>query len=161
MKIISKENRSIKSYKSSEYSIIIIICLYIFALIFFWLIVTAKDLDINIKLLGVVLVVFFFSFLCWFFNFEFEIYNTHFSICYGLVFLPFKIIFTEILFNNIDWIDGGKFEGKIQWGTKITIFEITFYLKSGKIKKYSLLGKESDFRNVIYNWRKIANYEIE
>jgi hypothetical protein len=161
MEIISRKNKPIKSYKSTEYNTIIILFLYIIALVSIWLIIF-KDFDIDLKIFCAIFLLTFFSFFYWFFNFEFEIYNTHFTICSNLIFLPFKIIFAKIYFDNIEWIDCGKFEGRISMlGGKVTIFEIKFYFKNGKFKKYSFMGKYNDLSYVANNWKIIAKYNIK
>jgi hypothetical protein len=161
MKIISKKNKPIKSYKTTEYNIIIIIFLYIISLVSIWLIIF-KDFDTGLKIICVIFLIIFFAFFYWFFNFEFEIYNTYFTICSNLILLPFKIIFAKIYFDNIEWIDYGKIEGHISiYGEKFTVFEIKFYLKNGKFKKYSFMGEYNELSYIAKNWKTIAKYNMK
>jgi hypothetical protein len=65
----------------------------------------------------------------------------------------------EIKFDNIDWIDGEKFRGANGSSSAITFLIIKYYLKNGKVKKQTFLGKEDEFYNIIHNWKNIAKYE--
>ena len=146
MDIISKKDKPIKSYR--KYSKIIIILLYIVGIIVFYQVIIAKIYGF-LLIFGPV-----FFWICWNFNSEFEIYNDRFAVGYNFIFLPCKLIITEIFFDNINWIDGGEeFRGRL---VKLIM---RFYFKNGEIKECVFNGDEKDFYDVIYNWKKIAKYE--
>ena len=153
IEITSKKHKPIKSFKSSEHNKIIII-LYIFVISTFCLMLNTKEFGITTKIIFMIMIIFLFFVLYWFFNFEFEIYHTYFTICFQMIFFPIKIVLVKILFNNIEWIDGEEIQG-----LKMTIFKIKFYLKNGKTKNYSFMGNKKEFLNILYNWRNISECE--
>lgn len=154
--VLKKRNVPIKTYKSPDGSALIVMCLYVVTLVLGLLIFIAGDFGMGINISLLVLLLLGFSFLFYFFTWEFDVYKTHFTVCSSFIFLPLKIIFTEIYFDTIDWIDYGKFNGTAGSARNITIFEINIYFKNGKYKKYSFLGKESELIDFVNNWRNLS-----
>jgi len=163
MRIISKNNKPIKSYKSSKYCKILTVILYIAIFISSYLLITTEEFDIYGKIIIAIIIICFLSYLYWIFNSEFEIYNTHFTLSFNLIFLPYKIVFHKILFDDIDWVDGKNVETPYRPGSKFKVSElqIYFYLKNGKAKTVRFSGNENEFNDIIRNWKNIANYARE
>jgi hypothetical protein len=83
----------------------------------------------------------------------------YFRTCFNLFFLPYKIIFSEILFDNVDWIDTSDVSGWSPRVGKITVHAVRFYLKNSKIKELSFIGNTNRLDTILNNWRNIAKYK--
>jgi hypothetical protein len=137
-----------------------VICLYGIILFSAWQLINIEDLNIYIKIILTILLIFAFFFLYYLITWELEIHNTHFTSSFNLIFIPFKIILFEIFFYDIDWIDGEKVKRNINViGNTMTFFEIRIYFKSGKFKNYTFFGKEKEFYDIIYNLNAKIGHE--
>jgi len=163
MKITTKKNKPIASYKKPLLNKIIANVFNILVLFLIWL-VLVKNFDINTKITFIFfIVIIYLFFYCGYrlFYLEFEIYDTHFALCYSLFFLPLKIIFVTINFEDIDWIEYGGTSAQVRGASIATGYEIIFYLTNGKVKKCPFMGTENELVDLVHNWKSIAKYNVD
>ena len=152
MKIVSKKNKPIASFKFTKYNIIIIpLFLFITFCVFIF---NDNKTPYNNQMLyaGITLLFFIILFIC--IVFKFEMYNGYFTASFSLVFLPFKITFNKILFENIDWVD--CYEVTVKGRITTFFYQMSINMKTPKLKAYVFDGKKEELEYIAYNWKTLA-----